>query len=784
MPRDLERRFVGQSLTDASGLGKVTGRANYSMDLQLPGMLYAKVKRSPHPHARVLKVDATKAAKLEGVRAIITPKNIPNVRFGAVVLDEQVLAFERVRYVGEPVAAVAAHSLEIAEEALELIDVEYELLPPIFDPESGLSVEKDRALHPEFEKYSVPADIRLGSIGHDPKLPNVTAHFKVRKGDLQNGFRKADEIIENRFTTQMAQQVPMEPYICLCNPDPDGSVTVYTSTQAPMAVRRLLSQAIAVGSEKIRVITPYVGGGFGCKLEVKAEPICALLAQRARAPVRLQFTREETFANSNVRHPFTVYIKDGVMKDGRVVARQVRLILDGGAYAGLGISVTKSSIYGASEVYLVPNFELDSYRVYTNKPPASAYRGFGCAQVEWATESQMNVIAKQLGIDPIEIRRINMLRPGDVTVIGEVVEKPLAGECMNRVLTEIEWDKPKQHSIGSWKIGRGLAIGAKYSKAPTYACAVVKVWPEGIIEVKTGATDIGGGTYTVLAQMAAEEFQIPISKIKITSGDTDIAPFDEGAYSSRQTFNSGKAVVMACKEAKKDLFERAARLLDATPEQLETSDGLIMVTGTSKPPIPIQQVFADSRNAGYFLYEGGEISGKATSRSEMSGLDPETGQVKGDRANSFYMYIATAVQLAVNVETGQVKIQKLVTASDNGKAINPTMVHGQLEGCTATGISTALYEELVVDKGVVLNPSFMDYKVPSSLESLSSNSLKTILLDIPYEDGPFGAKGGGEVGMMTPTPAIVDAISDAIGIRIKNLPATSERVLSELTKTQ
>jgi len=408
------------------------------MDLQLPGMLYAKVKRSPHPHARVLKIDATKAASLEGVRAVITPQDIPNVRFGAVVLDEQVLAFERVRYVGEPVAAVAAHSLEIAEEALELIDVEYELLPPIFDPESGLSVEKDRALHPEFEKYSVPADIRLGSIGHDPKLPNVTAHFKVRKGDLQDGFKKSDEIIENRFTTQMVQQVPMEPHICLCNPDPDGSLTVYTSTQAPMAVRRLLSQAIALGSEKIRVITPYVGGGFGCKLEVKAEPICALLAQRARAPVRLQFTREETFANSNVRHPFTIYIKDGVMKDGRVVARQVRLILDGGAYASLGISVTKSSIYGSSEVYLVPNFELDSYRVYTNKPPASAYRGFGCAQVEWAIESQMNAIAKQLGIDPIEIRRINMLRPGDITVIGEVAERPLAGECMNRVLTAIE----------------------------------------------------------------------------------------------------------------------------------------------------------------------------------------------------------------------------------------------------------------------------------------------------------------------------------------------------------
>ncbi len=750
------------------------------MDIYPQGALQVKVKRSPFPHALIKSIDISRAHQLAGVVDIITAADIPATRYGQAIYDQEILASNKVRFAGDPVAAVAATSLETAEEALELIDVEYEQLPAVLDPEEALSKNPPAVVHPDLLSYDTGLDVRLSSLGWSPETPNVCAHFKVRQGDVKKGFARSDMVVENRFTTQMMHAVPLEPYVSVSQVASDGTLEVYTSTQFPFSIREKLSKLLNIPTSRVRVLTPNVGGAFGCKLEMKVEPICCLLALRTKRPVRLQFTREETFVCGSVRHPFIIYLKDGVSKDGFLKARQIRAILDGGAYGGHGISVAKSAIYGASENYKVENFRLDTYRVYTNKPHGGAFRGFGCAQLEWAIESQMDILAEKLGMDKVEFRLKNILRPGDVNVIGEKVSEDTARACLTEAARAIEWNQPKPPSTGAWKKGKGIAIGSKYSRAPSTASVEVRIWPEGYVEVVTGAVDMGQGTFTALAQMAAEEFRIPLDKVVVVSGDTHITPRDEGAYSNRQIYNTGNALLLACRDAKRQIFERASKLLDVDPENLNIEDGVIYRKDDRSISVQLKSLYRRSTYSGYVPQEGGEIVGKASWFSSSEGTDPETGQVRGEKANSFYTYSAVAVELEVNEETGQVRVIRIIGAVDVGKPVNLLGVEGQIEGCIGMGLGTSLLEELVVEEGNVLNADFLNYKVPTSLEA--PQEMRTIIVDNTCEKGPYGAKGAGETAITAVPPAIANAIYDAVGARIRDLPITPHRILKGLGK--
>lgn len=775
-----ELRVVGHSVKRLDAPEKVTGRAPYVYDMTLPNMLWAKVLRSPYPHARIVSIDTSAAEKLPGVAAVITAADLPRALHGTGLSDEPTMAVDRVRFVGEAVAAVAAETEEIAEEALTLIRVEYEELPAVFDPEEAMRPDPPAILHPDLSTYEYSPVVPPR---FDPDRPNVYNHYKIRHGDVEEGFRQADIIVENRFTTAMIQHCQMEPHVCIARVETDGSLTVWTSAQTIYGIKQMLCDALQMPSSRVRVIVPYVGGGYGGKVEVKTEAIAAGLAMKTRRPVKLAFTREEVFTSATVRHPSVVYVKDGVKKDGTIVAREVTIILNGGAYSEYGYLTVRNAAFGAVGTYRIPNFKLDSYGVYTNLPIGGAFRGFGSNQVVWAIENQMDIVAEKLGMDPVEFRRRNLLKEGDINVSGEVTHSYGARECLEKVVEEIRYyEKPSQPPSGPWRRGKGVALGNKYSIAPTASCAFVKVHDDGTIEIRTSADEMGQGSRTVLAQIAAEEFKVSIDKVKVVAGDTLITPYDQGSISSRTTYNTGNAVRLACQDAKRQLFEHAAKLLEASPEDLETEDGKVFVRGVPEKFVRFCDLFIPTLFAsGRVLKEGGEIFGKATWYQYATPEDPETGQ--GGRLVAFYIHGATGAEVEVNVETGEVRVIRICSAFDMGKAVNPKLCEGQMEGGIGMAIGSALYEEMVLDGGVVLNPNFMDYKIPTTMEIPGPSQVKCFIVEAPHREGPFGAKGLGEGVMIPCGPAIAAAVYDAIGVRIHDMPLSRERIWRALQKS-
>lgn len=755
------------------GRERVTGRTIYTYDLELPRLLHGKVKRSSLPHAKILSINYEKAARLPGVRAIITASDLPNNLYGAGIRDTSVLAREKVRYVGEPVAAVAADTPDIAEEALELIEVDYEPLKPLFDAEDALREDCDVVLHQNFNGYEM-ASVMRPTVAGEP--PNVCYHFKIRKGNVEDGFRKADLVIENRFTTPMSHSIPLEPPACLARLEPDGGVTVWSSTQAPFRLRQDIKSAYGLDETKVRVIACASSGGYGTKIASHPEAICVGLALKAKRPVRIRYTREETFIATTVKHPFIIEIKDGVKKDGTLVARKIKALLNGGAYSGgSGVWVTRNCAFAAVGAYKIQSFQFDSYRVYTNLPPGGPVRGFGSTQIDFAIESHMDTIAKKLGMDPLELRARNALHEGDVNVIGERMHSISGEECLQRVHENL---KPAERSMGPWRIGVGFAEANKYSVAPTAASAVVKVKEDGGIEVFTGASETGQGAHTVVAQIAAEVFKMPVSKVRIFTPNTAISPMDEGGFSSRQTYNSGNAVLMAARRAKDEVLHYAAQRLAASVSDLEMADGQIWIREKPERSIRITDLYENLR-FGLILDDVGEFSGKATWFQRVGALDPETGQCTTDRACSFYTSTAQGAEVAVNVETGELKVKRLVCAVDVGRALNPRMVEGQIEGGIAMAMAMALTEEMVFEDGRLVNGDFLHYKPPSSLDM---PEIVTIIIENPHKDGPFGAKGAGEAPMLATAPAIANAVFDAVGVRIRDLPLTSEKLLAALKR--
>ena len=774
-------QYIGKSENNVNAVAKATGRAKYCSDMQLSGMLYGKVKRSPYPHARIVSIDTTAAAHLPGVKVVIVgdEKTCP-LRFGAGIADEYVLARDKVLYVGDPVAAVAAESEDIAQAAVDLIEVEYEELPTVFDGEEAFKRNPPAILHEDLKRYKT---LRSVPPKFDENRPNVFNYFRIRRNDAEEGFKASDLVFENRFETAMIHHVQMESHCGVAMVDDTGRLLVWGTSSKPYGMHRDIAESRDLPLSTVRVIIPtHVGGSFGGR-DPKAEQIAASLALAQKGypkrPVKMKFTREEHLSTTTSRAHYIVDIKTGVKKDGTIVANKMRLLLVGGAYAGTGYLTARNAAFGPAANYRIENFNLDAYGVYTNQRMAGSYRGFGNAESLWGMESQMDIIAEALNMDPLELRLKNCIDEGDLNAFQETMHSVGAKECLHAAAEAIEWGKKTQGKQPHLKRGKGIALGNKYSIAPSASAAIIKVHPDGLVELRTSTVDLGQGSSTIFSQMIAEEFKIPVSKVRVLNPDTDITPFDLGTASSRSTFNMGNAIIKASTDAKRQLFELAAKELEANENDLETADSRVFVKGSPERSIPIKDLFIPMVIGGYTLKEGAEIIGKATYYLPGVMPDPETGA--SEKPAAFYMYVAQSAEVEVDTQTGKIRIIKIATANDCGKAINPMMVEGQQEGgVLSMGIGSTLLEEVITDNGVMLNPQFADYKIPTTLDCPDLMNYKSAIIETAHRDGPWGAKGVGEGTMVCTSPAIANAIYDAIGIRFHDIPITPEKVLTAL----
>ncbi|MDP2931953.1 MAG: xanthine dehydrogenase family protein molybdopterin-binding subunit [Chloroflexota bacterium] len=785
--------IVGTSPVRLDALEKVTGEAQFCTDVKLPGMLYAKVLRSPLPHARIVSLDTSKAEALPGVRVVANGKDAPDKRYGGYLHDQHALCKNVVRHVGDGVAAVAADTLEIAERAIELIDVKYEELPAVFDVAQSWSTSPPAVVHPDLFKYEKFVAQGL-YIKQDRDRPNVAHHQQVRHGDVEQGFREADIILEDKFSIPRIQHVPFEPHICIIKAERNGNLTIWSGRQSIYRVKGHFCSAFNLPPSKVRVISSYyIGGGFGNKAMLRAEPIIALLAMKAVGrPIRYVFTREEMYTAGGTRIAMEVMVKDGVKKDGEIVAREVRVLLNIGAYADSGVMVCRNCTFGCIGTYRIPNLKIDSYAVYTNEPLTTPFRGFGASQPIFAIESHMDMLAEKLGLDPVEVRRKNVLREGDVNGSGEITHSAGIKECLDKVAEGLEWGKKSTPPPGPWRVGKGLALGNKYSTAPSSAMATVRMLEDGVVVIKHSADEMGQGVNTAMAQIAAEELGVSWDKVRVEWGDTNSTPyFPQGSTSQRTVYYLGNAVYLACQDAKRQLFELAAPMLKASQDDLLLKEGRIVVKSAPARSIRVTDIFTADRpigpgQFGEYVEKYGEILGRGMFVQRYAPENPETGQIdpelakKGMRLVASYGHACQGAEVAVNTETGEVKLLRLAAASDMGFPISPKMCEQQMEGGLVMGIGSALWEEVKMEAGKVLNPNLRDYKIPDAVNLPGNDRFKSFLAPSPHKDGPYGAKGCGEV-QMTPSAAVIaNAVYNAVGVRIKSLPLTREKVLKAL----
>jgi CO/xanthine dehydrogenase Mo-binding subunit len=766
---------VGKSVVRRDARTKVLGREEYCIDLKVAGMLHAKVLGSPYPHARILSIDTSAAEKVSGVRCVVTEKDAPKKLTGTgAIRDMPLLASGLVRYVGEPVAAVAATTLEAAEEAVELIKVEYEELAAIFDVEASAGTNPPVIVHPDFSKYrkSIPAG-RLS-----PDRPNVCTHIKIYKGDVDQGFKESDLIVENRFVAPSIQHCALEPHAAVVVPEPDGGLTLFTGKQGISRAKEDIAAMFGIAPHKIRVRQEYVGGAFGGKATIY-ELIPALLALKSGRPVKWVMTREEAFVLGGPRQGMVLSIKDGFKRDGNLVARKMEVFVDAGAYGEASPGVTQNSSSVAVCMYRVPHLKWDGYAVYTHTPKRRGMRGYGVNEVTFAIESNMDIAAEKLGMDPVELRRKNLLREGEAMLNGEIIHSNGVADCLDKICESIRLNE-KSADEGPWRKGKGLALGNKYSSPGSHYGARIHVTENERVVIYHGADAIGQGVNTVMAQIAAEEFGVLPDSVDVVFSDTAVTPyFGHGSTSSRTTFNLGNALRRACDAAKREILERASVRLEAPPEVMAIGNMEVYVKSHPNRKIKVRELFSPAI--------GGEIVGSADYKTECIADDPSTGQLdpalagQGKRFMAFYAYAAKAVEVAVNIESGEIKVLRCHGAIDLGKAINPKICEQQSEGGMAMGIGSALYEETLMQDGRILNPSFTDYRVPLATQMPANENMKSLFVEsAPHKDGPFGAKGFAEGVVTGMEPAIANAVFNAVGVRIKELPISPEKILRAL----
>ncbi|HZC73224.1 MAG TPA: xanthine dehydrogenase family protein molybdopterin-binding subunit [Jatrophihabitans sp.] len=767
---------VGKDVPRLEAADKLTGAAQYASDLVLPGMLHAKIKGSPHARAKILRIDTSKAEKLVGVHAVLTGHDL-DYKLGLYVVDKDIIAKDEVRHYGEAVAAVAAETADIAARALELIDVEYEPLPPVLNHVAALAPDAP-LVHPNLGEYGYVEAAFTPQPGS-----NVANLSKLRKGDVEKGFAEAEWIIEREYTNPSVQHVPMETHVTVAEWRVGDDVTIWSSAQSPFTVRNLFCYAFKLPLNKVRVIIPHVGGGFGGKAGIHLEPLAACLSRKAGGrPVKLQATREEEFSLLPCRSALTYRIKTGVRADGRIVAQQMTMFWDAGAYADYAVNVTRASGYSAAGPYDIPNAWLDAYTIYTNKPYGTAYRGFGHVEFFWGLERHMQLVAEAIGMDPLDFRRKNLLYPGSRTLTGETITEHTGNprKCLDVVAESIgygsltaeeyEYERRTGH-----KIGKGVATLHKAPAMPPFTgtATVVKMNSDGTVLVNLSLTEIGQGSATALAQIAAERLRFPIEKVKVTiEKDTDRDPYDWQTVASKGLILSGNATVLACDDLLKHAYADAAQILRAEAIDLDHDGEKIFLKHR-----PDQSVTFAELAIGYAYPDGNAIGGPLVGVGRyvaqgLSNLDKETGQ--GLPALD-WTYGAHGVIVDVDPVTGEFSVRKIASVFDVGKAVNPGLVRGQCIGGMIQGLGTALCEGYIYDEqGRLLNPSFTDNKIPTAKDL--PDEIESIVVETPQLDGPYGARGVGEHPMISVAPAIGNAIHQALGVELLHMPIRAEDV--------
>jgi CO/xanthine dehydrogenase Mo-binding subunit len=759
--------ILGESLQRVDALDKVKGKISYGTDFSLPNMLCAQVLRSPLAHAKILNVDVRRAQRVSGVEAVLTGKDVMHFGlYGFVIKDQPILAFDRVRYIGDPVAAVSGVDLDAVEEALSLIKVDYEELEPIFDPVTAM--ESTRVLvHEDVRSYEYVSDY-IVPIARS----NICSHFKLRVGDIDEGFKAADEIFDDHFATQTQANCCLEPRMSLALADDSGALQVWSSTQGVYLVLRGLCSLFKIPQNKIQVIAPELGGGFGTKIYLKAEPIAVALALCSTGrPVKFQWTRNEEFIASTVRHPSTIRLKTGIKKDGTLTAREIKIIWDTGGYADIGPMTCRNGSFSAPGPYMTPHVKVDGYCVYTNKIMGGAMRGFGLPQPTFAIESQMDVIAERMGIDPLEIRIKNGVEEGSISASHQLINHSALKECIREAGRISNWSQRKNFQVGQGPVlrGRGIAIMHKGTFTPTCSSAFVKINSDGTVNLLCATANLGQGTETGLSQIAAEILGIPFDRVKVSSSDTGIAPYDRSTTSSRSIYHMGHAVKLASLDARKDLIEMASEYFEASSDEVVLENGIVYPKGRPSEGMTIEQLMKKHFN------EAGTILGKGVFHTRGGNISLNNSM--GDNFSAFWMYGCAVADVEVDSETGKVKVLKIVSANDVGKAINPSLCKQQIEGGIMMGLGYALQENLISDKGKILNDNLMDYKIPTFADS---TEIIPILIEKPDPHGPFGAKGIAEESIVPVAPAIANAVYHATGVRIMSLTITPEKVLKGL----
>jgi len=750
---------------------KVTGEGKYTVDIKLPRMLYGKILRSSYPHARIMSIDTSKAESLPGVRAVITSKDTPLIPVTCFpppysVEDEYIFAHEKVRYVGERVAAVAAESEKVADEAAKMIMVEYEELPPVFDAEEAMKEDAPRI--------------------HDEANRNISRRpIEYEVGDIEKAFGNADYIFEDRYKTQTVCHCSMEPHAVVASFGAEGKLTVWTSTQIPFGIRSLLAQALNMPISKVRVIKPtHVGGGFGSKCDLILEGVCALLSKKSGRPVSMACNRKDEFYGTRVRHPFVVDLKTGVSKNGNFLARQATVFVSSGAYTSHGLTVVghAGALFGTS--YRCPNTKFLGYLAYTNLPVGGAMRGYGNPQITFAVESQIDSIAEALKIDPVEFRLKNHCKRGDELASKWIITSCGLGECIEKGAEKIHWEKRDaigEKSKGRKRRGIGMASGVHVNGAclgTDTSSAFVKFNEDGTVNLITGASDIGQGLNTVLAQIVGEELGMSPGNVSIMAADTDNTPMDYGSFACRGTFVAGNAAKVAAKDAKRQLLDHASEMLEAAVDDLEIRNGNISVKGVPEKKIAISHVVVTAQ---YLKKsEVPTILGRG-SYDTVNTQAPDPDSWRGN-VSCGYLFAAQFADVEVDIDSGEVRVLKIVSAHDLGQAVNPMAAEGQIEGGIHMGLGFALSEKLVYDgSGKPINNSFLDYKMHGAADMPKIECVLVETID-PY--GPFGSKGLGEPPVVFIAPAIANAIYNAVGVRIKELPITAEKVFKALREKQ
>jgi CO/xanthine dehydrogenase Mo-binding subunit len=755
---------VGKSARKVDGLGLVTGKPLFTADVDLPDMLHVKILHSHYPHARITSIDTSAAEQMDGVVLVLTHMNTPTTRYTTAgqgfpepsPYDTRMFD-TKMRFVGDRVAAVAAETREIAEAALRKIQVTYEKLPPV------LSIDESQAegapiIHDEEDSTGI----------YDAKR-NIVANIDILAGNVEQGFSQSDVIVETTCETQYAQHTPIEPHVVLSYLAPDDRLVLRTSTQVPFHVRRIVAYALGIPLHSIRVIKPRIGGGFGAKQEIILEEIAGLVTLRTRRPAFIEMTREEEFVFSRTRHPVRTRVKLGAKKDGILNAMEMEAISNTGAYGSHGLTVLSNIGSKTLPLYnKAPNVHFYGKAVYTNMPIAGAYRGYGATQGYFPLEVAMDELSEKLAIDPLELRRINHIRVGETSPvfaklgegregIEQIIESCELDKCIEIGAKRIGWRQKHGKKIrnGSWVHGLGMSVHMQGSGIPEIdmGAATIKMNEDGSFNLLIGATDLGTGSDTILGQIAAEVLGVPLEKIIVYSSDTDLTPFDVGAYASSTTYVSGTAVKRAAEKVREQIFDVASQMLDVDRSQLRIGNEQV-ITPNGKS-ISLEKICTEA------MYVKDQFQISATSSGLMHQSPPP--------------FMASFAEVAVDTDTGQLKIPNYVVAADCGTVINPNMAQGQVEGAIANGIGYALTEEMLFSPtGGVRNPSLFDYKI---LGMLDMPPLEVILVDSYEPTGPLGAKSIAEVGINAPMPTLANAIYDAVGVRLTKTPFTPERIL-------